>query len=113
MLNKNTGKIVRMGVTKTSGVTAFDIVALSSVDRAAPFGKAPDVIASPDGNVYLHWEFHRDPFDACTTRNARPYILKHAPKSRHRARGPGCEARPPAARDERTAPSGPLIPLQP
>jgi TonB family protein len=76
---KDTGKIVRMGVTKASGATAFDVAALDAVSRAAPFGKAPDVIASPDGNVYLHWEFHRDPIDACTTRNARPYILKSAP----------------------------------
>jgi len=79
VLDKDTGKVVRMGVIKVSGVTAFDIAALSAVNRAAPFGKAPDAIASPDGNVYLHWEFHRDPVDACTTRNAWPFILKSAP----------------------------------
>jgi hypothetical protein len=83
VIQKDTGKVVRMGVIKTSGVTALDLATLAAVDRAAPFGKAPDVIASPDGNVYLqwefHWEFHRDPFDACTTRNARPFILKSAP----------------------------------
>jgi TonB family protein len=79
VVQKDTGKVVRIGVIKTSGVTAFDVAALSAVDRAAPFGKAPDVIESPDGNVYLDWEFHRDPFDACTTRNARPYILKSVP----------------------------------
>lgn len=76
VLAKDTGRIVRLGVTRTSGMTAFDIVALNSVSRASPFGKAPDAIVSPDGNVYLHWEFHRDPFDACTTRNARPFMLK-------------------------------------
>jgi hypothetical protein len=36
-------------------------------------------IVSPDGNVYVHWEFHSDPFDACTTRDARPYLLKGVP----------------------------------
>ena len=79
VLDRAAGKIVRMGVTKSSGETAFDLVALRAVDRASPFGQAPDLIASPDGNVYVHWEFHRDPFDACTTRNARPYLLKSAP----------------------------------
>ena len=79
VIDKDTGKIIRMGVTRTSGVTAFDVAALEAVSRAAPFGKAPDAIASVDGKVYLHWEFHRDPVDACTTRNARPYILKSVP----------------------------------
>ena len=79
VLSKDEGRIVRMGVTKASGSTAFDIVALNSISRASPYGKAPDAIVSPDGNVYLHWEFHRDPFDACTTRNARPFLLKGPP----------------------------------
>lgn len=80
VLSREEGRIVRMGVTRQSGSTAFDIVALNSVQRASPFGKAPEAIVSPDGNVYLHWEFHRDPFDACTTRNARPFLLKSAPQ---------------------------------
>src|SRR5262249_1973949 len=46
VLAKDTGKIVRMGVVKISGVTAFDLAALDAVSRAAPFGKAPDAIAS-------------------------------------------------------------------
>lgn len=79
VLAKETGKLVRMGVTKRSGVTAFDVGALEAVDRAGPFGEAPDGVASPDGNVYLHWEFYRDPHIACNTRNTRPYKLKRAP----------------------------------
>jgi len=109
VVSKDQGRIVRMGVTKPSGVTAFDVVALNSVNRAQPFGKAPDIIASPDGNVYLHWEFHRDPFDACTTRNARPFLLKEAPKvvtpTPPRRRGSGS---PPA---DKSIP-GPLVPLR-
>ena len=73
------GNIVRMGVTKTSGITAFDIAALDSVQRASPFGPAPGAIISPDGKVYLHWEFHRDEVYACSTMNARPIMLKSAP----------------------------------
>jgi hypothetical protein len=69
-----------LGVTKASGVTAFDINALDSVHRAQPFGAPPREIVSPDGFVYFHWEFHRGP-QACGTWNARPFILKGQPKS--------------------------------
>jgi hypothetical protein len=111
VLDKTNGKVVRMGITRPSGNTAFDVAALSSVDRAGPFGKAPDIIASPDGNVYLHWEFHRDPVDACTTRNARPFLLKEAPKKPAVPVGP--TRRPTGgSRDEKTPPSGPLLPLR-
>jgi TonB family protein len=79
VVNKDDGSIVRMGVVKTSGVTAFDAAALESMQRASPFGKPPSAIVSPDGNVYLHWEFHRNPVVACSTINARPFMLKGAP----------------------------------
>ena len=113
VLGKDDGRIVRLGVTKASGVTAFDIVALNSVSRAGPFGKAPDVIVSPDGNVYLHWEFHRDPFDACTTRNARPFMLKSAPTVTPAPLLPkkGSPLKP-SAGDEPGAPPPPLLPLR-
>lgn len=80
VLDQDEGRVVKQGVTKTSGVTAFDVAALESVQRAAPFGTPPREIVSPDGKVYLHWEFHRDPSVACTTFHARPYILKLKPK---------------------------------
>jgi hypothetical protein len=73
------GRIVKLGVIKTSGLTAFDLGALDSVWRSQPFGPAPSAVISSDGNVYLHWEFHRNPIYACSTMNARPYILNHPP----------------------------------
>ena len=69
------GRVVKMGIVKTSGVTAFDIAALDAVQRASPYGAAPGAIVSPDGQVYLHWEFHRDEVYACSTMNARPFML--------------------------------------
>ncbi|MGK4005650.1 hypothetical protein WMF31_23690 [Sorangium sp. So ce1036] len=113
VLNKDSGHVVRLGVTKPSGMTAFDIVALNSVSRASPFGKAPDAIVSPDGNVYLHWEFHRDPYDACSTRNARPFLLKAASGAAPVEPAPVRRAPRPVPGDEkgRTAP-GPLRPLR-
>lgn len=80
VLDREEGRIQRMGVTKTSGVTAFDVAALSAVDRAQPFGTPPREIVSPDGNVYFHWEFFRNPQFACSTYFAHPFILKTAPK---------------------------------
>jgi len=72
---KADGTIHHLGIVKASGVTAFDIAALDSVDRAGPFGKAPSEIVSPDGLAYLHWEFHRDEM-RCSNVNAYPYKLK-------------------------------------
>ncbi len=80
ILDQESGNVVRMGVTKFSGITAFDIAALDSVKRAAPFGTPPHEIVSPDGNVYLHWEFHRNN-EACSTFNAKPFLLNVAPKT--------------------------------
>jgi len=82
------GHIVKMGVVKTSGVTAFDIAALDSVQRASPFGPAPSAIVSTDGQVYLHWEFHRDEVYACSTMNARPYMLNVPPSAPTQQPGP-------------------------
>jgi outer membrane biosynthesis protein TonB len=81
VLDRDEGRIQKMGITKTSGVTAFDVAALESVHRAQPFGAPPREIISPDGNVYFHWEFHRNREEACSTYFARPFILKVQPKS--------------------------------
>jgi hypothetical protein len=81
VLSQDDGRVVRMGITRTSGVTAFDIAALESVQRGSPYGPPPREIVSPDGNVYFHWEFHRNPYYACSTYFARPYLLKVKPKS--------------------------------
>lgn len=96
VLDPADGKIVRMGVTKASGTTVFDVNALEAVQRASPFGAAPDAIVSPDGNVYLHWEFHREPNLACSTYFARPKMLRVAPQTAP----PPAPLRPPATPEE-------------
>jgi TonB family protein len=87
------GHLRRMGIVKTSGLTAFDIAALDAVDRAQPFGPAPSAIISPDGLVYLQWEFHRDEVYACSTQGAQPFILNTPPP----AKDPSLPVPPPAA----------------
>ena len=93
------GHLKKMGIVKTSGVTAFDIAALDAVNRAAPFGPPPTAIVSKDGNVYLWWEFHRDEVYACSTMNARPFLLNIEPAA------PPVEPPPPGPVP--TAPQGP------
>lgn len=110
VLSGEDGKILRAGITKASGFTAFDVISVNSARRAGPFGKPPDAIVSPDGKVYIHWEFHRDPYDACSSRNARPYILQ-APEEKKDAK---TEApKPPEApkpAEERKEPTSPRDP---
>ena len=94
-------RLVRRGVTSTSGITAFDISAIAAVDRAAPFGTPPAEIISPDGNVYLHWEFRRDDM-ACSTLFAHPFILNVQPKP---APLPGAPPLPPFRGPDETPPA--------
>jgi TonB family protein len=98
------GRLKKMGIVKTSGITAFDIAALDSVDRAQPFGPAPSAIVSGDGNVYLHWEFHRDEVYACSTMGARPFILNNAPKNEQEPTLPNSPPGPTSPTRERGAP---------
>jgi TonB family protein len=73
------GRIQRIGVVQSSGFTEFDIGALDSVQRAAPFDPPPAQAQSADGNVYLHWDLHRDPVFACSTMNVRRFLLEPVP----------------------------------
>ncbi|MEO7037569.1 MAG: TonB C-terminal domain-containing protein [Polyangiaceae bacterium] len=80
LLGQGSGVVVRMGVIKSSGLAGFDAAVLEAITRAAPYGAIPQEIVSPDGNMYVHWEFHRNR-EACSTFNARPYLLKAQPKA--------------------------------
>jgi len=75
------GKVTKVGVVKPSGVTAFDVLAIDSVMQAGPLGEAPAEIRSTDGNVYVHWEFGRDPTFGCSTMHVRPFLLTLAPRA--------------------------------
>jgi TonB family protein len=102
------GHLKKMGIVKTSGITAFDIAALDAVDRAQPFGPAPSAIVSGDGNVYLQWEFHRDEVFACSTMGARPYILNNgAPKTEDPAQPPAQPGPASPTRERGAPPPGP------
>lgn len=76
------GKILRLGVLKTSGVDEFDVGALESMWRASPFAKPPRETVSIDGRVYVHWELWREPYYACSTYFGKVFILRPARPSR-------------------------------
>ncbi|MDC0679022.1 energy transducer TonB family protein [Sorangium atrum] len=81
VVNQADGRLAKLGVAKSSGSVVFDVVALSALRRAAPFDVPPPSISSPGGKVYVHWTFHADPYQACSPRNARPFLLAKAPSS--------------------------------
>jgi hypothetical protein len=103
VLNGESGAVVAAGIVRGSGVTAFDVAAIRSIYAAGPYGKAPDIIVSPDGNVYVHWEFYRDPYFACTSKFAMPYKLKDGTKNKDDKPGP---RKPTRRSKERTASKG-------
>jgi TonB family protein len=69
------GRIVALGIIKSSGVVAFDAAVLESFQRAASFGKTPVQCMSADGIAYFHWEMHRGEQE-CSPAGASPYLLK-------------------------------------
>lgn len=75
VVSADDGHLVKVSIVEASGVSAFDVAVLASIQRAQPFGRAPGAIASADGNVYVAWSFHRDPVYSCSTMHARPYLL--------------------------------------
>jgi hypothetical protein len=81
VVNQADGRLAKLGVVKSSGSVVFDVVALSALRGAAPFDVPPPSISSPGGKVYVHWIFHADPVQACSPRNARPFLLSKAPSS--------------------------------
>jgi len=75
VIDGKSGNLVKVSVVKTSGNARFDAFGVDAVQRAAPFGAADGALWSTDGNVYFHWEFKRDEVFACSTMNARPFLL--------------------------------------
>jgi hypothetical protein len=75
VIDGRNGRIVRLGIVRTSGLTMFDGGAIVSINQAAPFGVAPAEIRSPDGNVHLEWELRRDQL-ACSTLGMHPFLFK-------------------------------------
>jgi TonB family protein len=76
------GDVSKVTIVKPSGVLTFDVAAVDTVMSLGPYEQTPKEIRSGDGNVYLHWTFHRDD-RMCTPYFADPFILDNG--------GPGTE----------------------
>jgi TonB family protein len=72
------GTVHKLMIAKTSGVLAFDVAALDTVQSASPYEETPEAIRSVDGRVYLRWGFYRN-WRQCGTFNVEPYILTEVP----------------------------------
>jgi hypothetical protein len=55
-----TGKLEEVTIIESSGLTSYDMEAIHIVKSVAPNPEAPEALRSPNGNVYLHWNFWRD-----------------------------------------------------
>ena len=72
------GTVHKVTIAKTSGVLAFDVAAIDTLDSASPYEETPEAIRSVDGRVYLRWGFYRN-WRQCGTFNVEPYILTEVP----------------------------------
>ena len=60
VVDGETGKLESVNIVDSSGLTTYDMQAIAIAKQVAPHPPAPSAIRSPDGNVYLHWNFWRD-----------------------------------------------------
>jgi len=60
VVDGSTGELEEVTIVSSSGITSYDMEAVTIAEQVAPHPEAPDPLVSPDGNVYLHWNFWRD-----------------------------------------------------
>lgn len=60
VVDGETGELESVNLVESSGVTTYDMEAINIAKEVAPHPRAPSAIRSPNGNVYLHWNFWRD-----------------------------------------------------
>ncbi len=74
VIDARTGELKECTIVESSGQTEFDAEAIRVGFITSPYGPAPKAITSPDGNVYLHWRYHRDTRQ-CGTFGVSVYVL--------------------------------------
>lgn len=68
------GDVAKATIVRPSGQLVFDTAALDTVFSAGPYPPTPVAIRSANGQVYMHWSFHRDERQ-CGTFGVQPFIL--------------------------------------
>ncbi len=79
VIDGKTGEVRECNIVETSGVLEYDAEAIRIGLAVGPHEPAPDPIISGDGNVYLHWKFHRDTRQ-CGTFGVSVYVLDNSGK---------------------------------
>lgn len=60
VIDAKSGKVDAVNIVESSGELMFDAEAVSISHMIGPHRKPPGEIVSPDGKVYIHWNFWRD-----------------------------------------------------
>ncbi len=60
VVDGGSGEVEDVNIVESSGVTSYDAEAVMIAYDTGPHPEAPDEVVSPDGNVYLHWNFWRN-----------------------------------------------------
>lgn len=76
VIDGETGALAETGVVGSSGVPEFDAAAVAAFAHAFPLEKPPEATLSSDGRLYVTWELHRNPDEACRREQARPWKLR-------------------------------------
>jgi TonB family protein len=76
VIDGETGALADAGVVASSGVPEFDAAAIAAFAHAFPLAPPPAAALSSDGRLYVTWELHRNPDEACRREQARPWKLR-------------------------------------
>jgi len=76
VIDGETGALAESGVVASSGVPEFDAAAVAAFEHAFPLDKPPPATLSSDGRLYVTWELHRNPEEACRREQARAWKLR-------------------------------------
>jgi len=74
VIDARTGQVEECNIVGSSGELEYDAEAVRVCHESSPGQQAPAAIVSPDGKVYLHWNFWRDTRQ-CGTFGASIYVL--------------------------------------
>lgn len=74
VINGVTGVVEKVNIVKSSGQTMYDAEAVVIAQTIGPHGEAPREVISPNGKVYIHWNFWRDSRQ-CGTFGASVFIV--------------------------------------
>jgi TonB family protein len=76
VIDGESGALTKAGVVGSSGVPEFDAAAVAAFAHAFPLAPPPEATLSSDGRLYVTWELHRNPEEACRREQARPWKLR-------------------------------------